>query len=82
MVLTEKLPIEGGRVSAYTFADYPIPTMDAMPAIDIALLEPPGALPAGAGETAMVAVAAITNAIATATGRRVFALPYQPHSSA
>lgn len=77
MVLTEKLPIEGGRVAAYTFADYPIPTMDAMPAIDIALLEPSGIPPSGAGETAMVAVAAITNAIAAATGRRVLTLPYR-----
>jgi isoquinoline 1-oxidoreductase beta subunit len=82
MVLTEKLPIESGRVAAYTFADYPIPTMDAMPAIDIALLEPSGSLPSGAGETAMVAVAAITNAIAAATGRRVSTLPYQATSSA
>lgn len=82
MVLTEKLPIESGRVAAYTFADYPIPTMDAMPAIDIALLEPSGAPPAGAGETVMVAVAAITNAIAAATGRRVSTLPYRATSSA
>ncbi|MFN3400773.1 MAG: molybdopterin cofactor-binding domain-containing protein [Ferrovibrio sp.] len=82
MVLIEKLPIEGGRVAAYTFADYPIPTMDAMPAIDIALIKPTGAAPSGAGETAMVAVAAITNAIAAATGRRVLTLPYQATSSA
>lgn len=82
MVLTERLPIEGGRVAAYTFADYPIPTMDAMPALDIALIEPPGTAPSGAGETAMVAVAAITNAIAAATGRRVLTLPYQPQSTA
>lgn len=82
MVLTERLPIEGGRVAAYTFADYPIPTMDAMPAIDIALIEPPGTPPSGAGETAMVAVAAIANAIAATTGRRVLTLPYQPHSAA
>lgn len=78
MVLTERLPIEDGRVAAYTFADSPIPTMDAMPAIDIALIEPPGAMPAGAGETAMVAVAAIGNAIAAATGRRLTVLPYRP----
>jgi isoquinoline 1-oxidoreductase beta subunit len=82
MVLTERLPIEGGRVAAYTFADYPIPTMDAMPVLDIALLEPSGIPPSGAGETAMVAVAAITNAIAAATGRRVSTLPYQATSSA
>jgi isoquinoline 1-oxidoreductase beta subunit len=78
MVLTERLPIEGGRVAAYTFADSPIPTMDAMPAIDIALIEPPDTTPSGAGETAMVAVAAIGNAIAAATGQRVTALPYRP----
>lgn len=80
MVLTERLPIEDGRVAAYTFADYPIPTMDAMPAIDIELIAPPGAAPAGAGETGMVAVAAVTNAIAAATGRRVATLPYSPLS--
>lgn len=81
-VLTEALPIEAGRVAAYTFADYPIPIMDAMPAIDIALLEPPGQPPSGAGETAMVGLAAIGNAIAAATGRYVTSLPYRPQSPA
>lgn len=82
MVLTEALAIEGGRPAAYTFADYPIPTMDAMPAIEIALIEPPDAAPSGAGETAMVAVAAIANAIAAASGRRVPSLPYRPQPPA
>lgn len=81
-VLTEALPIEAGRVAAYTFADYPIPIMDAMPAIDIALLEPPGIPPSGAGETAMVGLAAIGNAIAAATGPYVTTLPYRPQPPA
>lgn len=82
MVLNEKLPIEDGRVAAYSFADYAIPTMDAMPAIDIALIESAGAPPSGAGETAMVAVAAVANAIAAATGRRVTTPPYRPQAPA
>lgn len=78
MVLSESLPIEQGRVAAYTFADYPIPKLDEMPVIDIAMIAPPQAPPAGAGETAMVCVAAVSNAIAAATGRRVGTLPYRP----
>ncbi|MFN4311447.1 MAG: molybdopterin cofactor-binding domain-containing protein [Ferrovibrio sp.] len=82
MILSEKLPIEDGRVAAYSFADYTIPTMDAVPVIDIVLIEPAGVLPSGAGETAMVAVAAVANAIAAATGRRVTTLPYRPQTPA
>lgn len=82
MVLNERLQIEDGRVAAYSFADYAIPTMDAMPLIDIVLIEPAGAQPGGAGETAMVAVAAVANAIAAATGRRVTTLPYTPQEPA
>lgn len=78
MVLIEALPIEGGRPAAYSFADYPIPTIDAMPEIEIDLLQPDGAPPSGAGETAIVTAAAIANAIAAAGGERVTALPYIP----
>jgi CO/xanthine dehydrogenase Mo-binding subunit len=53
-----------------------------MPPIDIVLIEPEGAPPSGAGETAMVAVAAVANAIAAATGRRVTTLPYIPQPPA
>ncbi|MEL3891224.1 molybdopterin cofactor-binding domain-containing protein [Ferrovibrio sp. MS7] len=78
MVLLEALPIEAGRVAAYTFADYPIPTIDVMPTIHIALLEPPETKPGGAGETAMVGLAAFAIGIAAATGRPLTQLPYRP----
>lgn len=78
MVLHEQVPIEHDRVAAYTFADYPIPTMDSMPQIEIALIDTGVAPPTGAGETALVTAAAIGNAIASATGRRLTRLPYRP----
>ncbi len=71
MVLHEQVPIEHDRIAAYTFADYPIPTMDSMPQIEIALIDTGVAPPRGAGETALVTAAAIGNAIASATGRRL-----------
>lgn len=76
MVLHESLAVADGRVAASSFADYALPRLADMPEIKIDLLQPAGALPAGAGETAMVAAAAISNAIAAATGRRVLRLPY------
>lgn len=78
MVLVENLPIEDGRPAAYNFSDYPLPTMETMPKIDIDLIEPPGAAPSGAGETAIVVAAAIGNAIAAITGQRLTSLPYRP----
>ncbi|WP_428247072.1 molybdopterin cofactor-binding domain-containing protein [Ferrovibrio sp.] len=78
MVLLEELPIEAGQVAAYTFADYPIPTVSQMPPIRIALLEPPQTKPGGAGETAMVGIAAFANGIAAAIGKPVTQLPYRP----
>lgn len=76
MVLHENLPVADGQVAASSFADYALPCLADMPEIEIDLLQPAGALPAGAGETAMVAAAAISNAIAAASGRRVLRLPY------
>ena len=81
MVMTEKLPVENGRVVASGFADYIIPRIDMVPQIDIALIEPAAVAPSGAGETVMVAVAAISNAIAAATNKRVRSLPYRPDRS-
>ncbi len=78
MVLHEALPLDGARVAALSFADYPLPRITDMPPVRIALIEPEGAAPSGAGETAMVAAAAIGNAIAAATGKRITALPYRP----
>jgi CO/xanthine dehydrogenase Mo-binding subunit len=77
MALTEELVVEGGRIVAESHADYTVPGYAAVPDIEIELIEG-AAEPTGAGETAIVAAtAAITNAIARATGRRVTRLPYR-----
>ena len=75
MVLTDDLPAEGGRVTARTFADAPIPRITDCPPITVNLLHS-NRPPQGAGETAMVAgPGAIANAIRAATGRRPLRFP-------
>lgn len=76
MVLKEQLSIERGDIAQKSFFHYRIPTITDTPDIHIDLLEPPGAPPSGAGESAIVASgAAIANAIRDATGLRVLRLP-------
>ena len=75
MVLHEHLLIEDGQIAAESQADYPMPRFSDVPDIDIALIGEDNA-PTGAGETVIVAAAAITNAITAATGETVTRLPY------
>ena len=78
MVLSDRLPVAGGGVSASNFGDAPVPRFADVPALEVVLIdsnEPPG----GAGETAIVAAAgAIANAIRAASGVRVTRFPVQP----
>lgn len=75
MVLSDRLQIEDGAITATDFADAPIPAMSDVPPMQVALLDG-GAPPAGAGETVIVAAAAaVTNAIRAATGYRSRHLP-------
>jgi isoquinoline 1-oxidoreductase beta subunit len=75
LVLDEELSAAQGRPGHASLAAYRMPRIDAMPLLDIDLVDsdtPPG----GAGETAIVAGAgAIFNAIAAATGQRPQRLP-------
>ena len=75
MVLDEELAAPLGRPEPASLAAYKLPRIDAMPALDIDLVDS-DAPPGGAGETAIVAGAgAIFNAIADATGQRPQRLP-------
>ncbi|MFN7026938.1 MAG: molybdopterin cofactor-binding domain-containing protein, partial [Pseudorhizobium sp.] len=75
MALTEELLVDDGRILPTSFFDYPLPVLSDVPAIEIRLVGG-AAVPTGAGETAIVCgAAAVTNAIAAATGRTVTALP-------
>lgn len=81
--LYEEPRFEGGHLQNGNFADYTIPTADAVPTIRSGLIEsndPNGPLGAkGASETAIVPVGgAIANAIYDAIGIRFQALPITP----
>jgi CO/xanthine dehydrogenase Mo-binding subunit len=79
--LGEQLHYDGdGQLRTGSFLDYELPTADQVPDIDVRLIEVPSAVgPLGAkgvGEPpAVPGAAAITNALARATGIRVRDLP-------
>jgi len=78
MVLSDRLPVEDGRVAATGFADAPIPQIGGIPDIVVELVT--SELPSGgAGETAIVAApGAVANAIRAATGIRPVSFPVDP----
>lgn len=73
--LMERITLENGQVQQSNFTDYPLLRIDAAPAIHVHAvksLEPPS----GAGEIGtVVAPAALANAFAALTGRRIRQLP-------
>lgn len=72
-----KVPFEGGQVQVANFDAYPLPRIDVVPPIDIAMVRTDNP-PTGLGEPALPpAVAAVANAISSLTGKRVRSLPYQ-----
>jgi isoquinoline 1-oxidoreductase subunit beta len=78
LVLSDTLPVEGGRVTAEVFSDAPIPRISDVPPIEVDLIDS-NLPPTAAGETAMVAgPGAIANAIRAATGIRPTRFPIQP----
>ena len=76
--LLERITIRGGEVQQENFYDYDILRHDAVPQIEIHLVEtdaPPSAV--GEAGTPMVA-AAIANAVHTLTGMRLRHMPFTP----
>lgn len=74
-LLSETAPIDRG-LSARTFADYPTPTMEHVPAFEIEVISQRDIPPAGVGQAPIVAqVAALANAFRDATGSRPRKLP-------
>ncbi len=81
--LYESLQLDGGRIVNGNFADYTMPTVDAVPTMRSGIVEsndPSGPYGAkGASETAILPGApAIANAIAHAVGVRLTELPITP----
>ena len=62
-----------------TWADYPILTFNEVPAVEVVLLNQPTERFLGVGEGSQgPAAAAIANAFANATGKRIRDLPFTP----
>ena len=77
--LKESLRFDRTRVTTRSWAEYPILRFDEVPAVEVVLLDQPNERFLGVGEGAQgPAAAAIANALAHATGKRLRALPLTP----
>jgi nicotinate dehydrogenase subunit B len=77
--LKEEVRFDKNGILALDFATYPILTMPEAPKVEIELINRPTERPLGSGEGSQgPAVAAVANAFAHATGRRVRDLPFHP----
>ncbi len=77
--LHEHIRFDRNGITSRDWASYPIMTMPDVPKVETVLLNRPADRPLGAGEASQgPAVAAIANAFAAATGRRIRDLPFTP----
>jgi len=77
--LLESVRYDRTRVTTRSWADYPIIHFAEVPQVEVVLLDRPEERFLGVGEGSQgPAAAAIANAIAHATGRRLRALPFSP----
>jgi len=74
-MLGQQITIDGGRVQQSNFHDYPLPSIAAMPAVEVHIV-PSGQPPTGTGEPGLPpAAAAVANAMYKLTGKRIRKLP-------
>ena len=77
--LKEEVRFDKTGILSRDWASYPILTMPEVPKVEIELINRPNERPLGAGEGASgPAVAAVANAFANATGKRLRDLPLHP----
>jgi nicotinate dehydrogenase subunit B len=77
--LKESVRFDRTRVTTRSWADYPILKFDEVPEVEVVLIDRPTERFLGVGEGSQgPAAAAIANAIAHATGKRLRALPFTP----
>ncbi|MGH2668500.1 MAG: xanthine dehydrogenase family protein molybdopterin-binding subunit, partial [bacterium] len=77
--LKESVRFDRTRVTTRSWAEYPILRFDEVPEVQVVLLDRPSERFLGVGEGSQgPAAAAIANAIAHATGKRLRALPFTP----
>ncbi len=77
--LFEAIHFRDGTILDPSLSRYRVPRFSDVPPIEVILLDRRDILPAGAGETPIVAVApALANAVYAATGRRIRSMPLAP----
>jgi nicotinate dehydrogenase subunit B len=77
--LKEEVRFDRAGITSRDWASYPILTMPEAPKVEVELINRPSERPLGAGEGSQgPAVAAIANAFANATGKRIRDLPMSP----
>ena len=77
--LHEAVRFDRNGITSRDWATYPILTMPEVPKIEVELIDRPNEKPLGAGEGSQgPMVAAIANAFAHATGKRLRDLPFNP----
>jgi CO/xanthine dehydrogenase Mo-binding subunit len=77
--LHEAVRFDRAAILSRDWASYPILTMPDVPTVTVELIDRPEERPLGAGEAAQGPMAAaIANAFANATGKRLRALPFAP----
>jgi CO/xanthine dehydrogenase Mo-binding subunit len=77
--LHEAVSFDRNRITSRDWASYRILTMPNVPTVEVELIDRPTERPLGAGEASQgPMVAAIANAFAHATGRRLRDLPFRP----
>jgi CO/xanthine dehydrogenase Mo-binding subunit len=77
--LKEAMSFDRTRVTTRSWSDYPILRFEEVPQVEVVLLDQPGAPFLGVGEGSQrPTAAAIANAIAHATGKRLRGLPFSP----
>src|SRR5579864_7314329 len=78
--LFEAIDFADGQIRNASLTQYRVPRLPDLPEIDVVLVDRPDQPSAGGGETPIVAVApAIANAIFSACGTRLRAMPLAPH---
>jgi CO/xanthine dehydrogenase Mo-binding subunit len=77
--LHESIPYDERQLAARNWAEYPILRFPDVPRLEVALINRPEERPLGVGEGSQGPMAAaIANAFAQATGRRLRDLPFTP----
>ena len=78
--LFEKIDFKEGKILNPLFSKYRVPRFSDLPSLEVVMLDRKDIPSVGAGETPILGIApAVRNAIANATGKKLYSLPMAPN---